>query len=131
MIVNGNHFQFDCKSLFNFWKTNYNFKNHKSFSEFKLFIIAGTFMGICHLCTMEFVGSPNLLPNVSKFWYLIAVGFQQNKQKSGRCRNLELVPRNLVTSGTVVGFHRPYSSETGRNLASTVEILHKWLDFLR
>jgi hypothetical protein len=59
-MVNGNHFQFDLKSFFNFWKTIYGFENYKSFSEFKLFILAGTFLRILHRWTLEFVGSLNL-----------------------------------------------------------------------
>jgi hypothetical protein len=50
--------------------------NRKPFSEFKLFIIASTFMGICHCWAFEFVGSPYLPPNVPEFWSLIA-GFRQ------------------------------------------------------
>jgi hypothetical protein len=37
-MINKNHFQFDCKNFFNFWK-----KNRKSFSEIKLFVLARTF----------------------------------------------------------------------------------------
>jgi hypothetical protein len=39
-MVNENHFQFDRKTFFNFWKTIYGFK---SFSEIKLFVLARTF----------------------------------------------------------------------------------------
>jgi hypothetical protein len=67
MMVNENHFQFDRKSLFNFLKTIYESKNRKSFSEFKLFILAHTFVGMCHRRTLEFVGSLNLLPRVPGF----------------------------------------------------------------
>jgi hypothetical protein len=42
-MVNENHFRFDRKNFFNFWKTIYGFKNRKSFSEIKLFIIVRTF----------------------------------------------------------------------------------------
>jgi hypothetical protein len=63
MIVNENYFQFDCKSLFNFWETIY----CKSFSEFKLFILAGMFVGICYCRAFEFVGSLNLPPKVHEF----------------------------------------------------------------
>jgi len=42
-MVNENHFRFDRKSFFNFWKTIYGFKNRKSFSEIKLFVRACTF----------------------------------------------------------------------------------------
>jgi len=42
IMVNGNHFQFDCKSILNFWKTIYGLL----FSWFKLFILAHTFVGI-------------------------------------------------------------------------------------
>jgi hypothetical protein len=38
-----NHFRFDHKTLFNFWKTIYGFKNCKSFFEIKLFVLAHTF----------------------------------------------------------------------------------------
>jgi hypothetical protein len=73
MMVNGNHFQFDHKSLSNSEKTIYGFKNRKSFfSRFKLFILADTFMGIRHRQALEFVGSLNLPSKVPKFWYLIA-----------------------------------------------------------
>jgi hypothetical protein len=34
IIVNGNHFQFDRKSFFNFCKRIYDFENLKSFSRF-------------------------------------------------------------------------------------------------
>jgi hypothetical protein len=53
-------FNLTKKSLLNFLKTIYDFKNRKSFFEFKLFIIACTFIGICHHWTLEFVGGPNL-----------------------------------------------------------------------
>jgi hypothetical protein len=43
IMVNENHFQFDGKNFFNFWKTIYSFKNRKSFYEIKLFIFARTF----------------------------------------------------------------------------------------
>jgi hypothetical protein len=42
-MINENHFWFDHKTFFNFWKTIYGFKNHKSFSEIKLFVLAHTF----------------------------------------------------------------------------------------
>jgi hypothetical protein len=42
-MVNENHFRFDRKTFFNFWKTIYGFKNRKSFSEIKLFILTSTF----------------------------------------------------------------------------------------
>jgi hypothetical protein len=42
-MVNENHFQFARKTFFNFWKTIYGFKNRKSFSEIKLFVLAHTF----------------------------------------------------------------------------------------
>jgi hypothetical protein len=43
IMVNENHFRFDRKTFFNFWKTIYNFKNRKSFSKIKLFVLAYTF----------------------------------------------------------------------------------------
>jgi len=89
-MVNGNHFQFDRKSLFNFLKTIYGFKNCNSFFGFKLFILASTFVGIHHCQVLEFVNSPNLLPNVPKFRYLVAE-FQ--------CWNLALIRHNQATSG--------------------------------
>jgi hypothetical protein len=42
-MVNGNHFQFDRKNFFNFWKMIYGFENCKSFFEIKLFILVRTF----------------------------------------------------------------------------------------
>jgi hypothetical protein len=57
MIVKENHFQFDRKSLFNFWKAICDFENCKSFSGFKLFILARTFVRIRHRRALEFVGS--------------------------------------------------------------------------
>jgi hypothetical protein len=42
-MVNENHFRFGRKSLFNFWKTIYNFKNRKSFSEIKFLVLACMF----------------------------------------------------------------------------------------
>jgi hypothetical protein len=42
-MVNENHFQFDRKSFFHFWKTIYSFKNRKSFSKIILFILARMF----------------------------------------------------------------------------------------
>jgi len=67
-MVNKNHFQFDRKSFFNFWKIIYSFKNRKLFSEFKSFILAGIFVGIHRL--PEF----------------------------GQCQNLALFHQNLATS---------------------------------
>jgi hypothetical protein len=40
IMVNRNHFLFNRKSLFNLRKTIYGFQNRKSFSGFKLFILA-------------------------------------------------------------------------------------------
>jgi hypothetical protein len=68
MMVNGNHFQFDRKRLFNFWKTIYGFKNRKSFFELKLFIFACTFVRICHCRELEFVNSSNMQLKVLVFW---------------------------------------------------------------
>jgi hypothetical protein len=42
-MVDENHFRFDRKTFFNFWKTIYGFKNCKSFSEIKLSILVRTF----------------------------------------------------------------------------------------
>jgi hypothetical protein len=42
-MVNENHFRFDRKTFFNFWKTIYCFKNRKSLFEIKLFVLASTF----------------------------------------------------------------------------------------
>jgi hypothetical protein len=42
-MVNENHFQFDRKSFFIFWKTIYGFKSCTLFSEIKFFVIACTF----------------------------------------------------------------------------------------
>jgi hypothetical protein len=53
--------QFNCKSLFNFWKKIYSFENRKLFSGFKLFILACTFVGIRLCRALEFVGSLRLL----------------------------------------------------------------------
>jgi hypothetical protein len=75
MMVNRNHFQFDRKSLFNFLKMIYDFKNHKLFSGFKIFIFAGTFVGIRHSRALEYVGSPNFPSKVPEFWYPIT-GFK-------------------------------------------------------
>jgi len=55
MVVNINYFQFDLKSLFNFLKTIYDFKNRKLFYGFKLFILASMFVEIRHLRALEFV----------------------------------------------------------------------------
>jgi hypothetical protein len=43
IMVNENHFRFDHKTFFNFWKTIYSFKNRKSFSEIKLSVLAHMF----------------------------------------------------------------------------------------
>jgi hypothetical protein len=43
IMVNENHFRFDRKTFFNFWKTIYGFKNRKSFSKIKLFALARMF----------------------------------------------------------------------------------------
>jgi len=42
-MVNENHFRFDRKNFFNFWKTIYGFKNRKSFSEIKLLVLVCMF----------------------------------------------------------------------------------------
>jgi hypothetical protein len=63
IIVNKNNFQFDRKSLFNFWKTIYSFQNRKLFSKFKLFILARTFVGIRHCQALKFVNSLTLCWN--------------------------------------------------------------------
>jgi flagellar assembly factor FliW len=71
-MVKGNHFQFNSESLFYFLKTIYGFENFKSFSGFKLFILARTFVRIHYRRALEFVGSLNLPPKVLEFWYPIA-----------------------------------------------------------
>jgi hypothetical protein len=43
IMVSENHFRFDRKNFFNFWKTIYGFKNCKSFSEIILFVFSRTF----------------------------------------------------------------------------------------
>jgi hypothetical protein len=48
IMINENYFQFDHKSIFNFLKMIYAFKNRKLFSEFKLFIFSRMFVKICH-----------------------------------------------------------------------------------
>jgi hypothetical protein len=67
MIINENYFQFDRKTTLIFKN-----ENRKSFSGFKLFIFASTFVGICHRQALEFVSSPNLSPKILEFWCLIA-----------------------------------------------------------
>jgi hypothetical protein len=73
VMVNGNHFQFNRKISFNFWKTIYSFQkrfeNRKSFSEFKLIILARTFVEIHHRRrrALEFVGNPTPPPKIPKF----------------------------------------------------------------
>jgi hypothetical protein len=86
-MVNGNNFQYDCKSLFNFWKTIYDFENYKLFYGFKLFILARMFVEICHRWVLEFVDSSTLLPKILEFWYPI-VRIQQhwpNYSKGAYC----------------------------------------------
>jgi hypothetical protein len=76
IIVNENHFQF----------------NRKSFSGFKLFILAHTFVEIRYRRALEFVGRPNIPLKVPEFWYPIAgirrPIFRQNRSEFGRCSNL-------------------------------------------
>jgi hypothetical protein len=43
IMVNENHFRFDRKTFFNFWKTIYGFKNRKLISKVKLFVLVRTF----------------------------------------------------------------------------------------
>jgi hypothetical protein len=66
-MVIGNHFQFDRKIFFNFLKMIYDFENCKSFSKFKFFTIACTFVGICHHWALEFVGNLTLLLKIPEF----------------------------------------------------------------
>jgi hypothetical protein len=66
-MVNINHFQFDCKSFFNFWKTIDGFENRKSFFGFKLFIFAPTFVRICHRRALKSVDNPTLPPKILEF----------------------------------------------------------------
>jgi hypothetical protein len=68
MMVKGNHFQFNQKSFFKYWEMIYSFKNRKSSSEFKFFILATTFVGIHYCGTLKFIGIPNLLLKVLEFW---------------------------------------------------------------
>lgn len=67
LMVNENHFQFDRKSLFDFWKTIYSFENHKLFSGFKFLILARTFVGICHCWALMFIGNLTLPSKIYKF----------------------------------------------------------------
>jgi hypothetical protein len=71
IVVNENYFQFDRKIFFNFWNTN-----RKSFSGFKLFILARTFVGIRHNWSLLVTRlyrqiSPNFsieLPESDQYW---------------------------------------------------------------
>jgi hypothetical protein len=67
LMVNGNHFQFDRKIFFNFWKTIYGFENRKSFFGFKFFTLMRMFVGIHHRRVLEFVGNPTLLSKIPEF----------------------------------------------------------------
>jgi hypothetical protein len=96
-MVNENNFQFDRKSLFNFLKTIYDFEICKSFSGFKLFILAHTFVGIRHRRALKFVGSPNLLSMVLKFWYSIAE-IRQHWLDSGDITVIRQPPREFDKS---------------------------------
>jgi hypothetical protein len=51
-MVNENHFRFDRKSFFNFWKTIYSYKNCKSFFEIKLFVFTQCLIFDCWTPTM-------------------------------------------------------------------------------
>lgn len=59
-MINRNHFQFDRKIFFNFWKTIYDFENCKSFFGFQLIILLRMFVGIRYHRTLEFVSNPTL-----------------------------------------------------------------------
>jgi hypothetical protein len=69
IMINENHFQFDRKSSFNFWKTIYGFE---------FFIHKRMFVGIRHCRSLKFVDSLTLLPKILEFRYLIA-GIRQVK----------------------------------------------------
>jgi hypothetical protein len=47
--------------------TIYDFQNRKSFSEFKVFVLVPTFVGIYHRYASEFVGDSNIPPKVPNF----------------------------------------------------------------
>jgi hypothetical protein len=116
-MVNENHFQFDCKSLFNFWKTIYGFENCKSFSEFKLFILARTFVGIRHLWALEFVGNPTLPSKIPEFWYPIA----RIRRHWHHCRNPATSPGSGgLDSGELVRIRRRRSDVAGFYFTSLV-----------
>jgi hypothetical protein len=78
MMVNGNHFQFDRKSLFNFLKTIYSFLDLNS--SFK------------HVCGnpppsgIEICWYPKSTPKVPEFWYLI-VGMWPAPESEIFCKN--------------------------------------------
>jgi hypothetical protein len=87
IIINDNHFQFDRKSLFNFLN-----ENHKSFSKFKLLILARAFMRIRHRRALEFVGS-STLPLKSNWCQNLVY---QNSATSLDSDNIVRIPDNLV-----------------------------------
>jgi hypothetical protein len=91
IMVNENHFRFDRKTFFNFWKTIYGFKNRKSFFEIKLFVLTCMF-------DMRLLESSNGQSSESG-----------NIQPPKYCRR-----RNPATSGH--GCRRP--AETGWNPAT-------------
>jgi hypothetical protein len=66
----------------------YDFENYKSFSGFKLLILARMFMGIRHRRALEFVGSRTLSSKIPKFWYLI-VGIRRHWSESDQYSRIQ------------------------------------------
>jgi hypothetical protein len=89
----------------------YGFENCNSFSEFKLIILARTFVGIRHRQTLEFVGSPNLLSKVMNFGIRVPPNFDNNvgrrNHAGARIRRRSTVVAGLCFSPFVVFSYEP------------------------
>jgi hypothetical protein len=92
----------------------YGFKNRKSFFEFKLFILTYTFVEIRHRWALEFVGIPNLLPKVPRFWDSVT-RICSNMPESDHCRRIPTTQVPTYWSKCVIFNRIPI---TGQNPAS-------------
>jgi hypothetical protein len=100
-MVNENHFWFDRKTFFNFWKTIYGFKNCKSFFEIKLFVLTRTF-------DIRLLESDNCWSSKSKRHQNLATFSRRNTADAGirrhpatvaRCRRTRFTPDLVKMAG--------------------------------
>jgi len=95
----------------------------KSSSEFKLFILSRTFVGICHRRTLEFVSCPSLLSKIPNFsiWLLESGSTRQipTITSAARFRHQNPVGDRIWRHPAVVAGFWPNLLDSGQNKRTT------------